>query len=164
MCYDDRMFSQTAEYALRIIVYLASLDADTPATISEIADATRTPPGYLAKVLRQLSRAKLIHSQRGPRGGSVLARDAKHISVYDVIQAVDPIQRITTCPLGIRGHGVNLCPLHRRLDAAIAMVERAFKDSPIAELITARDGSSRALCDEPTTGKRTKSRTPLPVV
>jgi len=157
------MFSQTAEYALRIVVYLASLEAKAPATITQIAAATHTPPGYLAKVLRQLSRAKLIHSQRGPHGGSVLARDAKHISVYDVIHAVDPIQRITTCPLGIRSHGVNLCPLHRRLDGAIAMVERAFKDSPIAELIVARGGGSRALCDEPTTGKRAKRATSLPV-
>ena len=111
-----------------------------------------------------LSRAKLIHSQRGPHGGSVLAREASRITVYDVVQAVDPIQRITSCPLGIRTHGVNLCPLHRRLDGAIALVERAFKDSPIAELIVARGGGSRALCDEPATGKRPKRATSLPVV
>ncbi|HSV13164.1 MAG TPA: Rrf2 family transcriptional regulator [Tepidisphaeraceae bacterium] len=158
------MFSQTAEYALRIVVYLASLDGEAPATIAEIATATRTPPGYLAKVLRQLARANLIHSQRGPHGGSVLARDAGHITVYDVVQAVDPIQRITTCPLGIRAHGVKLCPLHLRLDSAIAMVERAFKDSPISELIVPRRGGSRALCDEPAIAKRTKRTRSLPVL
>ena len=47
------MFSQTSEYALRVIVYLASLDGK-PATIPRIAAATRTPEGYLAKVLRGL--------------------------------------------------------------------------------------------------------------
>ena len=141
------MFSQTSEYALRVIVYLASLDPKQ-ATIPQIADATRTPEGYLAKVLRNLALGELVRSQRGPQGGSVLARPAKQITVYDVIQAVDPIRRITSCPLGIKGHGINLCPLHRRLDQAIAMVEDAFKGTTIAELVNAPAGAE-ALCDLP---------------
>jgi Rrf2 family nitric oxide-sensitive transcriptional repressor len=147
MCYIAAMFSQTSEYALRLIVYLASLGGK-PATIPQIAHATRAPEGYLAKVLRSLALAELVRSQRGPQGGSVLARPAKQITVYDVIQAVDPIHRITTCPLGIKGHGINLCPLHRRLDQAIAMVEDAFKNSTIAELVTSPAGT-QPLCDLP---------------
>jgi len=141
------MFSQTSEYALRMIVYLASLDGQ-PATIRQIADATHTPEGYLAKVLRNLALAELVRSQRGPQGGSVLARPAKQITVYDVVQAVDPIQRITSCPLGIKGHGINLCPLHRRLDQAIAMVEDAFRKTTIAELVRSPTGPP-PLCDLP---------------
>ena len=144
------MFSRTAEYALRVIVYLASLDGQ-PITIPQIAAATRTPQGYLAKVLRSLALAELVRSQRGPQGGSVLARSARQITVYDVIQAVDPIQRIMTCPLGIKGHGINLCPLHRRLDQAIAMVEDAFKKTSIAELVnTPASAGPHPLCDLPT--------------
>jgi Rrf2 family nitric oxide-sensitive transcriptional repressor len=139
------MFSQTSEYALRVVVYLASLDG-RQATIPQIAVATRTPEGYLAKVLRNLALAELVRSQRGPQGGSVLARPATAITVYDVVQAVDSIQRITTCPLGIKGHGINLCPLHRRLDQAIAMVEDAFRKTPIAELVRTPAGS-QPLCD-----------------
>src|SRR5262245_13651417 len=74
------MFSQTSEYALRVVVYLASLDGKL-ATIPQIAQATRTPEGYLAKVLRSLALAELLRSQRGPQGGSVLARPAKQITV-----------------------------------------------------------------------------------
>jgi Rrf2 family protein len=106
------------------------------------------PEGYLAKVLRSLALAELVRSQRGPQGGSVLARPAKQITVYDVVQAVDPIRRITSCPLGIREHGVNLCPLHRRLDQAIAMVEEAFKNTTIAELVSTPTGP-QSLCDLP---------------
>lgn len=139
------MFSQTAEYALRVIVYLASL-GQSPATIRQIASATRVPEGYLAKVLQSLSRAELIRSQRGLHGGSVLTRAPGSIRVFDVLQAVDPIQRITSCPLGLKSHGVNLCPLHRRLDSAIALVEEAMKDSTIADLLT-EENPSRPLCD-----------------
>ena len=61
-----------------------------------------------------------------------LARPAEEITVYDVMQAVSPIPRIRTCPLGIKSHGTALCPVHKRLDSAMAMVERAFRDSTIA--------------------------------
>jgi Rrf2 family transcriptional regulator, nitric oxide-sensitive transcriptional repressor len=142
------MFSQTTEYALRVMVYLASLDGRTP-TIAQIAAATRTPAGYLAKVLRSLARAGLIRSQRGLHGGSTLARSADQITVHDVVQSVDPIQRIKTCPLGLTSHGVNLCPLHRRLDEAIALVEQALRNSTLAELV-AEPTASKPLGDIPT--------------
>ena len=142
------MLSQTTEYALRIMVYLASLDGLTP-TIPQIAAATRTPAGYLAKILRNLARSGLVRSQRGLHGGSTLGRPAGEITVYDVVQAVDPIQRIVTCPLGLESHGVNLCPLHRRLDQAIASVEQAFRNSTLAELVAEPTGS-KPLCEIPT--------------
>jgi Rrf2 family transcriptional regulator, nitric oxide-sensitive transcriptional repressor len=150
------MFSQTAEYALRIMVYLATLD-DQPATIAEIALVTQTPQGYLAKILRTLSLAGLVKSQRGLHGGSILARPAAKITIYDVIQSVDPIHRIESCPLGFKSHGVNLCPLHKRLDQAIASVEIAFKDSTLAELATQPSGS-KPLCDLPSIKLTVKSR------
>jgi Rrf2 family protein len=141
------MFSQTAEYALRIVVYLASLGGK-PATIRQISVVTKVPEGYLAKVLQSLSRARILSSQRGLHGGSTLSRPAEQISVFDVMEAVAPIQRITTCPLGLKSHGVNLCPLHRRLDDAMASVERAFRDSTIADLL-AEPTTSTPLCEGP---------------
>lgn len=139
------MFSQTAEYALRVVAYLASLD-DHPATTRQLAASTRIPEGYLAKVIGSLNRAGLVISQRGLHGGSILARPPRDISVYDVVNAVSPIQRIRTCPLGIRSHGTTLCPLHRKLDDAIALVERTFRTSTIAELLN-EPSRSKPLCD-----------------
>jgi Rrf2 family protein len=141
------MFTQTAEYALRIVVYLASLKG-APATIRQIAAVTKVPEGYLAKVLQALSRAKILSSQRGLHGGSTLSREPAQISVYDVMEAVSPLPRITTCPLGLKSHGVNLCPLHRRMDDAMASVERAFRDSSIADLL-AEPTTSKPLCEGP---------------
>jgi Rrf2 family protein len=127
------MFSQTAEYALRAVVCLAAR-AGSPQTTQQIAAATQVPAGYLAKVMQGLSRARLVHAQRGLHGGFTLTRPAGELSVLDVIQAVDPIRRIRACPLGIKGH-LNLCPLHRRLDQAMGLVEDALRDSTVAELL-----------------------------
>ena len=70
----------------------------------------------------------------GLHGGSVLARDAAAITLYDVVTAIAPLPRITTCPLALPSHGKNLCAVHRKLDDAVAMVEEAFRSSSIADL------------------------------
>jgi Rrf2 family transcriptional regulator, nitric oxide-sensitive transcriptional repressor len=131
------MISQTAEYALRAVVYLASQGGESR-TVQQIAAVTRVKAGYLSKVMQGLSRAGLVHSQRGLGGGFTLAAAPARLTVFDVIQAVDPLRRITSCPLGLKGH-VNLCPLHRRLDHALGMVEKALRDSTIAELLAEPD-------------------------
>lgn len=142
------MISQTAEYALRAVVWLASRGDGSLGTL-HIAEATRVPAGYLSKVLQALARAGLVVSQPGRKGGFTLVRRAEEISVLDVINAVDPIQRIKTCPLDLKSHGVNLCPLHRRLDDAMAKAEEAFASSTIAELL-AEPTTSTPLCESKT--------------
>lgn len=128
------MFSQTVEYALRAVVYLAKRQGESCRT-SEIAELTKVPSPYLAKVLQALRRAELVESQRGIGGGVMLVRNPKDITILEIVQAVDPIQRITTCPLGLRSHGVKLCPLHRRLDDALKSVEEAFGSTTLHEII-----------------------------
>ena len=138
------MISQTAEYALRAVVALAAGDG-APQTTQALAAQTLVPPTYLSKVLQSLGRAGIITSQRGHGGGTVLARPTAELTVYDVVQAVDPIARIRVCPLGLAGHNENLCPLHRRIDNAIGSVETAFRSTPIAELLN-ETGNRRPLC------------------
>jgi Rrf2 family protein len=140
------VISQTAEYALRAVVYLAS--QGEPRTTQQIARTTRVPVGYLAKVMQALARCGLVHSQRGLHGGFTLVKPPKQLTVWEVIDAVDPIQRIHSCPLGLKSHGVNLCPMHRRLDDAMAGVEKAFKKSTVAELL-ADPNPSKPLCEFP---------------
>ena len=139
------MFSQTVEYALRAVVVLAS-QPGTPMTTQRIATGTHVPAGYLSKVLQNLGRAGIVHSQRGVHGGFRLTRDPADLNVLEVVNAVDPIRRINTCPLGLEAHGTQLCPLHRRLDDALAYVEQAFRESTIADLID-QPGQNKPLCN-----------------
>jgi len=141
------MLSQTVEYALRAMVYLAD-QAPAPRTTDQIAAATRVPTAYLSKVLQSLNRAGLVHSQRGLHGGISLTKTPDDVTILEVVNVVDPIQRIRTCPLGLKAHGVHLCPLHRRLDDALAMVENAFADTTLAEVL-AEPTTSVPLCDFP---------------
>ena len=128
------MISQTAEYALRAMVFMAAAE-DSAHVTQEIAQRMQVPAGYLSKVLQSLSRAGLVTSQRGLGGGFTLAKPARDISIYEVIQAVDPVQRIRVCPLKLTVHSVHLCPLHKRLDDAMAVVEKSFRATALSELL-----------------------------
>lgn len=140
------MISPTAEYALRAIVAIAQAEGQV-ATTQWIAGVTKVPPGYLPKVLQMLGRAGLVESRRGIGGGFRLSRPADEMSVLSVVNAVDPIKRITRCPLDIPSHGQNLCPLHHRLDEAIGLVESAYRATTISELLD-QPGRSTPFCQE----------------
>lgn len=141
------MFSQTVEYALRTMTQLAAA-APAACTTEQVALATRVPRAYLSKVVQGLCQAGLLKSQRGIGGGISLARVPSEITILEVVNAVEPIERIRTCPLNIENHGVHLCPLHRRMDNAMASVELAFRNSTLAEIL-AEPTTSRPLCELP---------------
>ncbi len=128
------MLSQTVEYALRAMIQIAAAGTDAALNSETIAERTKVPRGYLSKILRDLVVAKLVHSQRGPSGGFTLARAASAITMLDVINAVDPISHITQCPLGNPAH-LQLCPLHRRLEDAITLIEGEHKRTTLAEVL-----------------------------
>ena len=141
------MFSQKVEYALRAVAYLASKPSGAR-TVEQIAKGTKVPQAYLAKVIQELVHAGIARSQRGIGGGITLAKSAAELTMLEVVNAVDPIQRIESCPLELASHGVRLCPLHKRLDAALAHIEEAFRSTTLAEIL-AEPSESQPLCDFP---------------
>lgn len=152
------MFSQTVEYALRAAVFLASRPGE-PATTEDVAERTKVPAAYLAKILQGLARAGIVRSQRGVGGGVMLAKPPTELTILEVVNAVEPIKRIKTCPLGLPTHGSRLCPLHARVDAAMAQVEEAFGGTTLAEVLGETSGSI-PLCD---TTSQEPVRVPLTV-
>lgn len=127
------MISQTVEYALRAMCFLATL-GDRPGTAGDIAHATRAPRGYLSKVLRTLVCARLIRSVRGRRGGFFLARHASEISLLDIVNAVDPFRSTPSCPLDDPA-STRLCPVRRCLNDAATAIERSLRHTPLSSLL-----------------------------
>ncbi|MCA9127556.1 MAG: Rrf2 family transcriptional regulator [Planctomycetales bacterium] len=130
------MLSKTAEYALRVVVFLVGESSRMP-TRAEIATSTRVPLAYLTKVLRSLEHAGIVKPKRGPGGGFLLSRDKQSLTVYDVIAAVAELPRIKACPLGISTHK-ELCPLHARLDAVAKLTEDAYRQTLVLDLLPYR--------------------------
>jgi Rrf2 family protein len=100
-----------------------------------VAKEMELPKSYVFKILQALRRAGLVHTQRGKQGGVSLAREPAEISMLNVVDAVDPIQRVDTCPLGRKLPRTKLCPLHQRLDNALEGVETAFGQTTLAQIL-----------------------------
>ncbi len=128
-----RLLSDATEYGLRAIVWLSN-QPEGPHKLHAIAEATGSAPGYLIKVLQALAKSGIVSAHRGTTGGYALSRDPKSLSVLEVISAIDPIERILSCPLGLPAHALALCPLHQRIDDSLATIERDFARTTIAEL------------------------------
>ena len=73
------MLNDTAEYALRAVLYLARRPDGSPVPATKIADDLGLPRNYLSKILRRLARRGILESSRGPSGGFSLARPADEL-------------------------------------------------------------------------------------
>ena len=127
------MISKSTEYALRAVICLAR--SDERLNVGQIAELTKVPSRYLAKVLQRLVHAGLVESARGRSGGFVLRGEPKDLTILEIIGAVDPFKRISSCPLGLPEHADCLCALHQRMDDAMAAVETAFRQSTLADIL-----------------------------
>lgn len=105
--------SQTAEYALRAMVYLASLPREAMATSRDVSKATSIPEPYAAKVLRKMVAAGLLGAQKGHGGGFHLARPPERIRFTDILEAVDERLAEEHCAFGWeKCNAKKPCPLH----------------------------------------------------
>jgi Rrf2 family cysteine metabolism transcriptional repressor len=79
-----------SEYALLALLELSPHYASgEPVQIRQISAQQNIPDRYLEQLLATLRRAGLVKSQRGARGGYLLARDPWKISLYDVVSCIE---------------------------------------------------------------------------
>jgi Rrf2 family protein len=81
--------SAKADYAVRAVIELAAAPAGASVSAREIAVAQEIPQNFLENILAELRRAGIVHTHRGPGGGSTLARPAEDISVAEILQTID---------------------------------------------------------------------------
>lgn len=139
------MLSKTAEYALRAVACLAAHPGDS-LSADFLSLRTKVPRRYLHRVLQDLVAAEILTSRPGPKGGYELVANISLLTILDVVNAVAPVERIRSCPLGLTSH-TSLCPLHKELDKAYAATEAAFRGVTIEALVNSTSPII-PLCDE----------------
>jgi len=82
--------------------YLAEHPEKAALSAKDVADAYGIPAQLLAKILQLLTKHGLLRSHAGMNGGYALARDAREISAYEVIHAIDGLFFITSCTKGAK--------------------------------------------------------------
>lgn len=109
------MLSQTAEHALRALLFLAQRPGAGAVPAEEIAAAIGAPKNYLSKTLNALAKRGIVSGTRGPRGGFQLEIDPAELSVGRVIEEFHPPAHREICLLGARAcSAARPCDAHHR--------------------------------------------------
>jgi Rrf2 family protein len=133
---DKIMLSQTAEYALRAVLYVAEHSKDRLVQVSEMARALRIPRNYLSKIVHALTREGVLLSTRGKSGGFRLAVRPDRLYVVQVVVPFGSLGEARRCLLG-RPHcnDRTACAAHTRWKNAAERVAEFFRTTTIAELL-----------------------------
>jgi Rrf2 family iron-sulfur cluster assembly transcriptional regulator len=128
------VISQTAEHALRAVLYLARQPGPTPAV--EIAAALGAPPNYLSKTLHRLAKAGVVAGTRGPTGGFRLTTEPEDLPIARIVNAFDEPRGSGVCLLsGRRCNPAKPCTAHQRWTAIKEEARRALAGTTIADLL-----------------------------
>jgi len=90
-------YSIGVEYALHCLVYLTDIPEDSPIGIKELSSFQGISETYLSKIFTKLSKAGIVSSVPGVKGGYKLAKSPNEISFWDVIEAVEGPKPIFQC-------------------------------------------------------------------
>jgi len=83
------IYSRSAEYAIRSLVYLARIPDGKFAMARQIAEEETIPAHFLAKILQELARKGLLRSSKGPSGGFSLRVPARQITLLHLVESLD---------------------------------------------------------------------------
>ncbi len=148
------MFSTKAEYGVRVMVELARRAGECPdgaesvVPLAEIAEHDGMPLAYLEHLVARLRKAGLIDSRRGSRGGYLLARPAKDITMAEVVEALEgsiaPIECISQGPDGTVvcsresggvGSHSHVCPTKLLWTRVRFSIVRTLQETTLADLL-----------------------------
>lgn len=129
------LITRSADYAIRVVVHLASFPPGTRLQLNDLADATSVPRHYLAKVVQRLVRARLVESRRGTGGGVSLAVAPERLSMLDVIEIMDgPIQLNICVSPGMACDRRGWCSAHLVWIQARDLLVNVLRQASVAEL------------------------------
>ncbi len=108
------MFSKTCEYGIKAMIFVAQKSKDgSRVGIKEIAKGTAAPEHFIAKIMQELSRKKLVHSIKGPNGGFYMDTSDLQTSLADIVTALDGNGIYSECVLGLKTcNEKKPCPVH----------------------------------------------------
>jgi len=105
--------TRAADYAVRVMIQLATLPAHERALLPALARATGTPQSFLSKVLQALCKAGFIASRRGQAGGFEILPSGRKASIRMVVEAIEGPIALNLCLIsGVSCGRKSSCPAH----------------------------------------------------
>ena len=107
------LYSTACEYAIRALAFLALKGENCFFALEEIVAHNGLRSPFMAKILQQLVKQRLVVSQKGPGGGFALGKKPKEITVMDIVKTIDGEPNFSRCAVGLAKCSDQMpCPLH----------------------------------------------------
>lgn len=133
---DKIMLSQTAEYALRAVLYVAQHGNERLVQVNEMAAALHIPRNYLSKTVHALVHEGVLLSTRGKSGGFRLALPPERLYVLQVVAPFGNLGEQRHCLLGRpQCSDRTACAAHTKWKLVADRVAEFFRETTIAELL-----------------------------
>lgn len=136
------MLSNSCRYGIRAILYLArKSDGNNKIGIRQISEDLDLPTPFLAKILQNLVKHKVLSSIKGPNGGFSLPKKQESLTLLDIVKIIDGDDLINGCiihngPCNSIKRSNKLCPVHDDYSRIRNDLVKMFKDKTIAELVS----------------------------
>jgi Rrf2 family iron-sulfur cluster assembly transcriptional regulator len=135
------MFSKACEYGIRASIYIAEQSKlERKVSLKEVSAAIESPAAYTSKILQELSRNSIIHSDKGPTGGfSIDIQNLNKIKLSTIVLALDGNSIYVGCGLGMKKcNEKKPCPVHNQFkhirDELKNMLEKTTLESLVNDL------------------------------
>ncbi|MBT3340213.1 MAG: Rrf2 family transcriptional regulator [Planctomycetes bacterium] len=125
--------TKRSEYGLMALAYLGSRAAEF-CSVREMAEDMAVPARLLAEVLKDLARAELINSQRGPNGGYQFAKDPTHFTIFDIVEILEGEVQFTNCAPGLTCTRESSCTIHGAISKVAEQVKGVLDGFTLAHL------------------------------
>lgn len=132
------MLSNASKYSIKAVLFLANKSDDsTKLSVQIIADTLLIPKPFIAKLLQQLAKAKIISSTKGPNGGFYLTDDDRNNSICDIIEVIDGPNFFEGCFMGLsKCNDENPCSVHPIVAQFKEKILHQFKEKTINDFST----------------------------
>ncbi|MDR8390762.1 Rrf2 family transcriptional regulator [Aliifodinibius sp. S!AR15-10] len=129
------LLSKACIYGMRAALYLASSSNDRFIAISQISEDLDISRHFLTKILQQLTKADIMESMKGPKGGVRLKGSGDEITLVEIVAAIDGMDILTECALGLPGCGTaKPCPLHDQWADTRDEIRKMLEDTTLTDL------------------------------
>ncbi|MBZ6527245.1 Rrf2 family transcriptional regulator [Aerococcaceae bacterium DSM 111021] len=129
-------YSKATNYALHSMVHLAMESNNEAVRVEDLANRQHLSPTYLSKILTKLSKAGLITSTPGVKGGYRLLRSPEECTFLDIIQAIEGQESLLTCTMSHQGSHHEECLIERAVAQAEDKMYEALAQKTIADILT----------------------------
>lgn len=129
------MFSKTCEYAIRAMIFIAQKSkGGNKVGIKEIAKGIDSPEHFIAKILQDLTRRRLLQSIKGPNGGFYLDEETLEYSLADIVKVVDGDKIFSGCGLGLKQCSESHpCPIHHEFKKVRREMQQMLEKAKLGE-------------------------------